>query len=378
MTLIDPKKCARVVLKVGSAVVAPGGNLDHDAIDRIVSSIASAKAAGCRVVFVSSGAVASGFRAIGLDTPPAAIRDKQAAAAVGQPRLVFEYASRLERRGIVAAQVLLTQDDFDHRGRFLNARHTLETLLDRGVVPIVNENDSVSFDEIRVGDNDRLSALVAGLVSADTLVLMSTAGGLHAGGVDGPVIPVVSDLDAALAHVEPGRSETGTGGFATKLDAARMATGMGVRVVIAPGPTKQEPDPFGAVLTGGAIGTAIEAPTDLKPDSARKFWLMHASQARGQIVVDEGAVRALVDHGASLLPRGVTEVRGTFDIGALVDVMGPNAELVARGLTSYPSYEAAKLAGVASEGIESVLGYRYCDEMIHRDDLAVVRKGAEA
>lgn len=363
----------RVVVKVGSAVVAPGGRVDGVALDRICDELAGLVGDGMRVVLVSSGAVASGFRALGLAGMPSVIRQKQAAAAIGQPALMRGYSERLGRRGVAAAQVLLTRDDFGHRERFLNARHTLETLLDAGVVPIVNENDSVVFDEIKLGDNDRLSALVAAAIDADLLVLLSSVRGLM-DTARGEVIARVDDVSAARRFVDEAMSSgVGTGGMATKLDAAGIAVEHGIRAVLAGGPSDAVADPVGRIVRGKALGTEFVAGGGGL--AARKSWIAHAAAVGGSVVVDDGAARALVERGASLLPKGIVSVRGRFDVGAAVDVVDASGAKIARGLVSYSSDDIERILGIKSDAIAEILEYAYSDEVIHRDDLRLTGGG---
>ncbi|MDX2131551.1 MAG: glutamate 5-kinase [Planctomycetota bacterium] len=358
----------RVVVKVGSAVIAPGGVLDTARVAALAAQLALAARSGRDVVVVSSGAVASGFRALGLDAMPRSIIRKQAAAAVGQPLLMRAWDDALGTHAVRSAQVLLTADDLDHRERHLNARRTLDVLLDARVVPIINENDSVSFEEIKVGDNDRLAALVAALVGADALVMLSVAPGLCVQGDPARVIATVDDIAAARAHVQTGTSGVGTGGMGTKLDAAEIATECGARVVIAPGAL---PDVLTRLLAGEAIGTAF-VPSGLAR-RARDRWLGRATRVRGTLVVDDGCRDAVVDRHASILPIGVRGVEGVFEAGAAVAIRTQGGELIARGLSAYSSDDARRLVGVRSDQIESVLGYCYREEIVHRDDLVLVR-----
>lgn len=365
---------ALVVVKIGSAVVAPGGRLSPGAIARLARDIASARAMGVKVVLVSSGAVACGLEGMGYDRMPARISDRQAAAAVGQPLLMRAWTEALGALALGAAQVLLTADDIDFRARFVNAHRTLTTLLERGIVPIINENDSVSFDEIKLGDNDRLSALVAGLVGAELLVMLSAADGLREAGGRGPVIPVVHDIDAARAHISGERTSTGVGGMATKLDAAETARAMGAASVIAPG---AEAGVLARVLAGESVGTRLPAPIGAPGGATRrKRWIAHSLRLRGSIVVDDGAARAIRERGASLLPRGVVAVRTNhpagFGIGAAVEILGSDGRAVARGLVSYRADEIDRIKGRRSDEIAQILGYTYCEEIIHRDDLIVL------
>jgi len=368
MARAAPANSRVIALKVGSAIVAPRARLDTSVIKRLADEIARVAEAGPRVLVVSSGAVACGLEAFGMTRPPERIDQRQAAAAAGQPALMAAWSAALASRGLRAAQVLLTADDVDNRARFVNARRTIETLLDAGVVPIINENDSVAFEELRLGDNDRLSALAAGLAAADTLVILSSASGVCEGGAAGRVIPRLDDVEAARAHVTPERTPTGTGGMATKLDAAEAARAMGIDVVIASG---AEPGTLERVLHGESVGTLIPAAAPARA-GARKHWIGRAVRVRGAIDVDEGARTALVERGASLLPKGVRGVeplsRDGFGIGAAVELRC-GGEAFARGLTSYRSDEIARIAGRRSEEIAVILGYSYCDEVIHRDNL---------
>jgi len=359
----------RFVVKVGSAVVAGGGELDPGAVGRVAVELADLRRRGDQPVLVSSGAVACGFRALGLDVPPQTIVDRQAAAAVGQPRLMRAWSDAFAARGVNIAQVLLTADDLEDRTRFLNARHTIDSLLARGIVPVVNENDSVSFDEIKVGDNDRLSALVASLIDADLLVLLSTVPGVL--DAEGGVVPSFVRADDAFAHVHDERTETGMGGMWTKVEAAGLAAASGIPAVIAGG---TEPGVIARAVAGDGVGTRFE-PAE-RGSALRKRWIGQAARPRGAIAIDDGAARALTQNGASLLPRGVTGIEGTFAIGDAVEIRDGAGRVVARGLASYSSSEVERIKGRRSDEIEALLGYSYADEVVHRDDL-VLREGAD-
>ncbi|MBY0111800.1 MAG: glutamate 5-kinase [Phycisphaerales bacterium] len=362
---------ARVVVKIGSAVLAESGGLSLEAVRRIADDIAALRSRGTSVVVVSSGAIASGFRALGLARPPKLIREKQAAAAIGQQRLMAAYAAAFEPHATVVGQVLLTAEDFDHRLRFLNARHTLETLLDHAAVPIINENDSVSFAEIKLGDNDRLAALTAAMLRADLLVMLSTAPGLWASGTRS-VIPLVENVEDARRHVRPTKSGVGTGGMTTKLDAAALVTGLGIPCVVAPG---NAPNVLARIVSGESLGTRFAArPSRL---SSRRRWIGFTVRSRGTLHIDAGAARAVRDRGASLLPSGILAVEGDFEAGSVVDILCDKAP-VARGLSAYSSDEVSRIKGRRASTIAAVLGYSHCDEVVHRDDLLVTAQTPEA
>lgn len=365
----------RVVVKIGSAVLAPGGRLEAGVVAQLSRDVCGVLDSGrAQVVVVSSGAVASGFRALGLERPPKEIVGKQAAAAIGQPRLMDAWGAALREAGRrVAAQVLLTAEDIDHRGRFLNARRTLEALLDSGVVPIVNENDSVSFAEIKLGDNDHLSSLVATLVSADLLVILSGVEGVWDSGRSrrgAPVIvPEIRSLAEGLAHVRTDTSDVGTGGMATKIRAACSAAGLGVEVVIASG---AHAGVIGRAVDGQDVGTRFPARDGARATAARKRWIGFSARPKGTLIVDAGAQRAMTGRGASLLPSGLVEVVGGFERGALVEIAGPGRLVFARGLAAYSDAELRVIAGRKTAQIAGLLGYHYADEAVHRDDLAII------
>jgi len=367
---VELDEVRRVVVKVGSAVVAPGGVLDIKAVERLVDEIAMLRQTGIEVVLVSSGAVALGYQSLGLETMPAIVRQKQAAAAIGQPNLMRTYSELLAKSKNTAAQVLLTSDDFGHRERFLNARNTIETLLGAGVIPIVNENDSVAFDENKLGDNDRLSALVATSIDADLLVLLSVAPGLMDMST-GKIIPVVEEIDDVRKLVDVNHSSgVGTGGMATKLDAAVIVKGQGITAHLAKGPTDEVPDPIARIMRDEPIGTRFVSLASARRAS-RKDWIATATRSLGVLVIDEGAVRAIRERGASLLPGGIVRVDGRFESKSAVELHDAKGRCVARGLTSYSSTEIQRIKGLQSDAIEAALGFAHATEVIHRDDLHV-------
>lgn len=371
----DLSHVRRVIVKIGSAVLAPGGRLEPRVVGQLAEDVCSILGGSkIQIVVVSSGAVASGFRDLGLEKAPKEIVGKQAAAAIGQPRLMAAWSRALsEAGGRAAAQVLLTAEDIDHRTRFLNARRTLEALLDAGVVPVVNENDSVSFAEIKLGDNDHLSSLVATLVSADLLVILSSVAGVwdrEKSKKGAPVIvPEVRSLAEGMAHVRSDTSDVGTGGMATKIKAACTAAGLGVGVVIADGGV---PGVLGRVIAGEEIGTYFPPRAATRATAARKRWIGFSARPKGTLVVDAGAHKAMTSRGASLLPSGLVEVIGGFDRGALVEIAGPGRVVFARGLASYSDDELRAIAGKKTTQIAGLLGYHYADEAVHRDDLAII------
>jgi len=367
---VELDEVRRVVVKVGSAVVAPGGVLDIKAVERLVDEIAMLRQTGIEVVLVSSGAVALGYQSLGLETMPAIVRQKQAAAAIGQPNLMRTYSELLAKSKNTAAQVLLTSDDFGHRERFLNARNTIETLLGAGVIPIVNENDSVAFDENKLGDNDRLSALVATSIDADLLMLLSVAPGLMDMST-GKILPVVEEIDDVRKLVDVNHSSgVGTGGMATKLDAAVIVKGQGITAHLAKGPTDEVPDPIARIMRDEPIGTRFVSLASARRAS-RKDWIATATRSLGVLVIDEGAVRAIRERGASLLPGGIVRVDGRFESKSAVELHDAKGRCVARGLTSYSSTEIQRIKGLQSDAIEAALGFAHATEVIHRDDLHV-------
>ena len=361
---------AVAVVKVGtSSITLPSGELDETALVKLADDLASARAGGRRIVLVMSGAIAAGMPAFGLARRPADMGTLQAIAAVGQPRLVERMSALLGKHDVVAGQVLLTPYDFFHRSQYVHARQTLERLLELGVLPIVNENDTVADDEIRYGDNDMLSALVAQALGADALVVLTDISGLFTADprVDenASLIEEVREVDAALERMAGGAgSERGSGGMATKLAAATLASRSGVRAVIASAKT---PNVVVDALAGRAVGTMFAArPVSM---SRRKLWIAFARASEGRIVVDDGARRALVDGGKSLLAAGVVDVHGDFGAGAAVEVVDGSGALFAKGLCrSYTSTLLATYRGRRT----SELPAGFPDEVIHRDDLVVL------
>jgi glutamate 5-kinase len=359
----------RWVIKVGSALLTNDGRgLDAAVVRMLADQLVALRAKGCDVVLVSSGAIAAGLVRLNLAERPHEVHLSQAAAAVGQSALVRAYEEHLSPHGVTSAQILLSHADIRARDRYLNARSTLSTLLSMGVLPIVNENDTVVTDEIRLGDNDTLGALVANLVDAEVLLILTDQDGLMDNDPrqvsSARVIPAADVHDATLDAMAGPGGALGRGGMATKLSAARLAARSGTGTVIANG---RVPDIVNRVAAGESLGTFLQ--TQRRPQSARKQWLASLLHAQGQLVLDDGAVMGVVEQGRSLLPIGITAVRGQFERGDLVSCIDSEGRERARGLVNYASGEAQALVGKASAQIEPTLGYRGEEEMIHRDNL---------
>jgi glutamate 5-kinase len=372
-------RARRLVVKVGTGTLTdPGGRFDRANCARVAAELADV-AGGRRLVLVSSGAVTMGAERLGLvrsRAKPWDIPTKQACAAVGQPHLMAAWGEALGGRGRTVAQVLLTADDLASRKRFLNARRTFERLLDADVVPVVNENDTVAVDEIKVGDNDSLAALVAGCVEADLVVMLTDVEGLYDRNPALPGAALLHEVPRVTAEIERmaggAGSERSVGGMATKVKAARRLGAQGVATALLSG---RRPGALAALLGGEAIGTVFPAAKERM--SSRKGWLAVAARGKGVIVVDAGARRALVDQKRSLLPSGVRSVQGQFGVGDPVDIAVDPARPFARGLAGYAADEVRRIAGLKTGEIEGALGYKYLDEIVHRDDLVVLDAARE-
>ncbi|MDT4988958.1 MAG: glutamate 5-kinase [Micromonosporaceae bacterium] len=357
----------RIVVKVGSSsLTTAAGGLDRARVDPLVAAIAAHPA---QPVVVSSGAIAAGLAPLGLPRRPRDLATQQAAASVGQGLLMQAYTESFGRFARTVGQVLLTVDDLTRRVHYRNAYRTLRRLLDLGAVPIVNENDTVATDEIRFGDNDRLAALVASLIDADLLVLLSDVDALYTGNPARPGARLIAEVHGMedLAGVSIGRTGStgvGTGGMVTKVEAARIATQSGVPVVLTSAPLAA------AALAGEEVGTYFHRVRQ-KP-AARLFWLAHATSPRGRLHLDPGAVRAVVDRGASLLPAGITAVDGRFTAGDPVDLVDVAGTAVARGLVNYDAAELPGLLGRSTPELAAALGPGYEREVVHRDDLVLL------
>ncbi len=362
----------RWVVKVGSALLtADGRRLDLGMVHNLVQQLVALRERGCEVVLVSSGAVAAGMVRLGFSQRPTTIHQLQASAAVGQSALIRAYEDALAPHGITTALVLLGHDDIRARDRYLNARSTLGTLIDMGVMPVVNENDSVVTEEIRLGDNDTLAALVANLIDADALLILTDQQGLFdtdpRQNASAALIPQAEVNDSGLDGMVGDGGALGRGGMVTKLRAARLAARSGTATVIASG---KEIDVVPRVAAGETLGTLLT--TDREPQSARKQWLASLMHPKGRLVLDDGAVSKIAGEGRSLLPIGVVEVSGQFVRGDLVSCVDSGGHEVARGLVNYSADDAKKLVRTASADIEVRVGYGGDPEMIHRDNMVSV------
>lgn len=359
-----------MVVKVGSSsLTLPGGGIDVRRVDELVDVLSEVVADGKRVVLVSSGAIATGFPAMGMTHRPRTVAGKQAAASVGQGILLAHYTSRFASHGLRVGQVLLTVNDLVRPTSYRNAWSTLDTLLELGVVPIVNENDTVATGEIKFGDNDRLAALVTELVRAQALVLLSDVDALYTAHPDSPDarrLDVVEDIDALEIDTHKAGSGVGTGGMTTKLEAARMATSAGVPVVLASASDAR------GVLGAAAVGTYFRPMATRR--SRRLLWLADAATPQGQIVIDEGAVEALTTRHSSLLAVGVTRVHGDFQAGDPVTILAPDGRLVGRGIAQFSHDEVRVMRGRSSAWLAAEMGPAASREIIHRDAMVLSRR----
>jgi glutamate 5-kinase len=366
-------KLKRLVVKVGTGSLTDrDGRFDRANCERLAGELAAA-ARSRKLVLVSSGAIALGAERLGLSRAGRTwdIAQKQACAAVGQPDLMAAWGAAFAPHGLSVAQVLLTADDLASRKRFLNARRTLARLLERGVLPVVNENDTVAVDEIKVGDNDTLAALVATCVEAELVAMLTDVEGLYDRAPGAPGAVLVSEVPRVNAEVERTAGEAGSsrsvGGMATKVRAAKRLSAQGVATALLSGRRRGA---LGQLLAGEAVGTFF--PPEPERLSGRKGWLAAAARGKGLIVVDAGARRALLEQGRSLLPSGVKGVRGHFGVGEPVDIAVDHGRPFARGLAGYGADEVRRIAGLKTSEIERALGYRYLDEVVHRSDMVLL------
>lgn len=363
------KKAKRLVVKVGSAVVA---SKDTDIFTRLANEMHSLKLAGKEAVLVSSGAVAMGMRRLDLAERPASIPERQAVAALGQGSLMARYDAAFSMVGEKAAQVLLTHDDLGNRKRFLNARNTLLTLLRMNIIPVINENDTVAVEEIKFGDNDELSALCTNLIEADLLLILTDIDGLFdkdpKADIDARLVPFVEDVEGLSLDSITGKTSTlGTGGMRSKCEAARKAAHFGVPTIVANGNSHGV---ISRILAGEDIGTFFLAKEDRL--TSKKHWIAFSARPTGRVFVDTGAMEAVLSKGKSLLSSGVRDVDGSFDSGEVVHCVDLSGKEFARGVANYSSSEIMKIKGLKTTEIEKTLGYKVYDEVIHRDNLVVM------
>ncbi|MEY3736299.1 MAG: hypothetical protein RLZZ251_15 [Actinomycetota bacterium] len=360
----------RIVLKIGSSSLTGthGAGLDGTAVEKLVAIVADLRAKGKEVVVVSSGAIAAGLAPLGLHSRPKDLATQQAAASVGQGLLIHRYTEAFGAKGITASQVLLTIEDIVRRSHYQNAQRTLFRLLQLGVVPVINENDSVGTQEIRFGDNDRLAALVSHLIGADLLVLITDIDALYDRDPSEPnstPVRVVKDIRALDEKSFGGAgSEVGSGGMVTKIEAARISTEAGIPMLLV------ALSDISSAVDGGEVGTYFVATDARKP--SRLLWLAHAATPRGTLILDNGAVTALRERGVSLLPAGVTAVTGDFSAGDTVDLVSESGEVIARGLVGFDSDEIPVMLGRSTKDLARELGPEYERELVHRDDLVLL------
>lgn len=364
-------KC--IVIKIGSSTIAhPNGRLNIQRLEKITAQIANLYNMGIKIIFVTSGAIGAGMGRLNMKSRPKTIPHKQAAAAVGQGILLHMYEKLFAEYGITVAQILLTAEDTKNRKRYINARNALYALLDMGVIPIINENDAVAVDEIKIGDNDTLSAIVSSVVEADLLVLLSDIDGLYddnpSKNPNAKLIDFVSYITEDIERAAGGSgTKLGTGGMITKIRAAQIAVTSGTAMIIASG---SKDNILNDIIEGKSVGTLF-AP---KPDTmnAKKHWIAYGHGVEGKLIIDKGAVEAILNGGKSLLPGGIVKVEGDFDEGDIVSVSSIDGAEIARGLAYYSSKDIDIIKGFKSSEIGKKLGYKSFDEVIHRDNLVVL------
>lgn len=363
----------RVIVKIGTSTLTHStGLLDLNRIESIVRQLTNVHNQGIEIVLVSSGAIGAGMGKLGLKTRPKTIPEKQAAAAVGQGVLLHMYEKLFSEYGKTVAQILLTKEDTLNRKRFLNARNTFFTLLGQGVIPIVNENDAVVVDEIKFGDNDTLSAMVASLVEADLLILLSDIDGLYDSNPkenkDAKLISYVDDITDDIKKAAGGAGTSfGTGGMVTKIKSAEIAVTAGVSMIIVNG---SSPNIINEVVDCKEVGTFFEA--NQNPMQSRKRWITYNAHIKGQITIDDGAKKALTEHRKSLLPAGILSITGRFEKGDIISIIDGSGTEIARGITNYNSSEIENIKGLKTALIEEKIGYKSYDEVVHADNLVVL------
>lgn len=363
-----------IVIKIGTSTLTDTNEaIDHEYIDSVARQVNEIKSQGYKALIVTSGAIRAGMEMLGLKSKPKTIPEKQAVAAVGQGSLMRIYSDIFGNHGLLTGQVLLTRDDFSSRKRYLNLRNTLYTLLENGIVPIINENDTVAIDEIRVGDNDNLAALTASSLQADLLLLLSDVNGLYTAdpATDGSahLIHEVTKIDSRIKSIAGGAgTQMGTGGMRTKITAAEISMNSGVKMIIANG---RIPDVIVKAANGEHVGT-IFLPSD-EHLGGRKRWIAFGASIKGKIVVNDGAKKMIINNGKSVLAAGIIDVIGNFSSGDMVAVIDKEGNQIARGFVNYSAAEIDRIKGKHSSDIEEVLGYKDFDEVIHRDNLVLQR-----
>ncbi len=365
------KGVKKIVIKIGSAVLTDNGVLHRPTIIRLADDIAFLRKKGYQTVIVSSGAIASGVGKLGLMRKPETIPQKQAVAAIGQGSLMYAYEEAFNTHQLLVAQILLTREDLTNRQRYLNAHNTLITLLEWGIIPIINENDTVAVDEIKFGDNDNLSALITHLVESDLLIVLTDTEGLYdrdpRENPQARLIPVVEQIDSHIVEYTSKYSgQWGLGGMRSKIMAARKVTAGGIAVIVASG---RKEGVLQEIIKGKPLGTLF---LPQKPTlSRKKHWIAFTLKPKGDIIVDEGARKAVLDKGKSLLPSGVLEVQGRFGIGACVQLLDQKARVIGKGLVNYSSSDIIKIRGLKTSEIEKRLEFKHSDEVIHRDNMVI-------
>ncbi len=365
------KDVKKVLIKIGSAVLSGDNGLDLNIIEQLVDDMVDLKKQGYHIVIVTSGAIASGKHRMGISGPLKSMPQKQAAAAIGQGRLMRVYSNAFGKHGIYVAQILLTMSDLTDRKRFLNIRNTLTTLMEWGVIPVINENDTVAVDEIKFGDNDQLAAMIANITETHLLINLTNTDGLYDRNPNrskkAKVIPIVSEISDVIEQAATDEtSDVGSGGMKSKVLAAKKVTAFGIPYIIAAG---KEKGILRDLCAGKERGTLF---LPMKEHlNSRKYWIAFTLRSRGKLTVDDGAKKALIEEGKSLLPSGVIDVEGDFHVGDPVLCLDTGGKILAKGLTNYGAEEVRKIMGLKTSRIQQVLGYKDYDEVIHRDNMAV-------
>jgi glutamate 5-kinase len=368
------KRVKKIVIKIGSAVLTDNGVLHRPTITRLADDIAALKKKGYQTVIVSSGAIASGVGKMGLSRKPVTIPQKQAVAAIGQGSLMYAYEEAFNAHQMLVAQILLTREDLTNRQRYLNARNTLITLLEWGIIPIINENDTVAVEEIKFGDNDNLSALIAHLIESDLLIVLTDTEGLYERDPredpQARLIPVVEQVNSqVLEYTSNYSGQWGLGGMRSKIMAARKVTAGGISVIVASG---RKEGVLQEIIKGKPVGTLFLPQKATL--SRKKHWIAFTLKHKGDIIIDEGAKQAVLEKGKSLLPSGVVGVQGRFSMGACVRLVDQKARLIGKGLANYSSSDILKICGMKSSEIEKKLEFKHSDEVIHRDNMVITNE----